>query len=335
MDVKWQRGNYLQFYSYMKIRIGSKDNIVDAIHQGDTFEFDGTMLRYAGAEIAQPSLRGAIKQDWAGPTPDRQQAIAARVPARKVAKSQTVNRDLSRVQRNVDEAVMETDSLDEETVLQVGDRGKIEQKQSPRALTASDNRRGIQMSMDDMQDGQVVGRVRSPAKLKANVLDPANRNLARSIENRGVGRPSMIEREGITIETNVGNMDPTAVVAEEEDGTIVAQVRHSERGSTEGISVEDTSNVRKRKPAKRAQATESQDDVKSKKSKVRMSPKLRIALKVYPDFPHDWNFYAKSDEKLSRIDEMGADPDFLDALYASESTSMKKVLESRFPRHFS
>jgi hypothetical protein len=145
----------------------------------------------------------------------------------------------------------------------------------------------------------------------------------------------MIEREGITIRTNVGNMDPAAIVAEEEDGVVVSQVRHSDKGSTEGIDVRDTSSIRNKAAGTSREKVERTTVKTVKKNKVRMSPKLRIALKVYPDFPQDWNFYAKSEEKLSRIEEIGPDPDFLDALYASESSSMKKVLQSQFPRHFS
>lgn len=318
MDVKWKRGEFKTFYAYMKVRIGGKDLPVDAIHQGDTFEYDGTMLRYAGAEFPQPGLRGAVKQNWAGLTSDQTDAIRQDITPRQVAKSQTINRDLSRVQRAGGEA-METDSLDEETVLQVSDRGKIEQKEQPRVMVASNNRR-IQMSAEDSQDGVTVGRVRSPARVKADVLDPRNASLTKDIENRGVGKPELFQKEGVTVSTNVGKVSGPVVI-DEDQGVTVGRVRHTDNTSTEGVSVKDTSGSAKGKKM-------------AKKSSVKMSPKLRVAMKVFPAFPQDWNFYATKEEKLARIEENSDNPDFLDAVYASESASIKKVLVSNYPNHF-
>lgn len=323
MDVRWKRGDFLEFYAYMKIRIGGKKDLpIDAIHQGDTFEYDGTMLRYAGAEFPQPGLRGAIKQNWAGTFPDQQEAIRQDVAPRQVARSQTVNKDLSKVQRS-NRDPMKTDSLDEETVLEVGDRGKIEQKEKPRIMTASNNRR-IMMSEEDAQDGQIIGRVRSPAKVKADVLDPRNQSLAKDIENRSVGKPEIFKKEGVNVEMNVGKVSgPVAV--DESEGVVVSKVRHTEKVSTEGIEVKDTSDgAQKPKVAKKAA-----------KKAAKVSPKLRIARQICPEFPDDWNFFGKLEDKMAMVRSMDDDPAFLDALYAAEGTTMRKHLLKEYPGRFS
>ena len=60
-----------------------------------------------------------------------------------------------------------------------------------------------------------------------------------------------------------------------------------------------------------------------------------MAVRIYGQFPVDWNFFATTGDKVARIKELGADPKLLDALYATESAAMKKVLEGEFSSHFS
>lgn len=332
MAVKWQRGVYQKFFAKMKIRIGGKDNTVDKIEKGDEFEYDGSILKYAGAEISSTQLRGAIDNGWASLSEDDDEPIEAFVPSRNVAKATTVNRDLSRVQRGG--VSMDTDSLDEETVLEVSDRGKMEKAKvgaSPRVLTKDNNRRGMSVSASevDSQEGVTVGRVRSAAKLGA-VDVAANPGLASSIENRGLGKPvlnkgKVVQTEGITIQTNVSDVDRTVIAGGEDEGVIVGHVRHSERASTEGIEVKDTSNIRNKPSAPKA---------KPAKINPKLPVRVRIARAIDPTFPEDWCFSGKLVDRMKAVKDHGVTKQFLEALYAAEGDQMRKKLEAEFPKQF-
>ena len=281
MDVQWKRGEYLKFFANMKIRIGGKDEIT--IQKGDEFEYDGSVCRYSGTEFPTPTLRGAIRSDWARINPDHDYVPPAFNTSRAVAKSQSKTTDLSRVQRTQPQS-MATESLDEETVLTVTDRQKLPRDDRGRIaghLNHTNNRRGVvqdddrqvnfrapinpnagqrvlnpSMSDIDQQDGRTIGRVMTPANIgKVDILKEPGK--AKDIERSqhvdfGAGRVHRagrnVHQEGIDIRMNVGNVDREQVYDGDEDGgQYIGQVRHSSRNhSAEGIDVQDTSNIRNR-----------------------------------------------------------------------------------------
>ena len=337
MNIKWQRGKFHTFYAKMKIRIGGKGDTIDKIEAEDEFEYDGSILKYAGAEIASTSLRGAIEGDWASLTQDDDTKVDTFMPSRNIAKATTINRDLSRVQRGGVE--MTTDSLDEETVLEVSDRGKMEKASggaSPKVLTKNNNRRGMSISDSEMdgQEGVTIGRVRSAAKIKVEDITKAS-GLARQIENRGLGKPildkgKVVRTEGITIKTSVSDMNrgSSVIAGGEEEGVQVGKVRHTRQASTEGIEVKDTSNIRAGSVASEAmQPRKVAIDTK-------MSPKIRMARRIDPSFPSDWSFTGKLKDRLAAAEAHGATPVFLEALYAAEGDQMRKALEEAYPKQF-
>ena len=337
--IKWQRGKFLKFFAKMMIRVGGKDNTIDKINEGDEFEYDGSILKYAGAEISSSGVRGAIASGWASLSPDDNERVEAFVPNRNIAKATTINRDLSRVQRGG--VLMDTDSLDEETVLEVSDRGKMEKARggaSPKVLTKEHNRKGMIMGRDlaDTQEGVVVGRVRSAAKIKVEDVTKEP-GLASQIENRGLGRPILnksagktIHTEGVTIKTSVSDMDRSSVNLDGDDeGTVVGKVRHTRQASTEGIEVKDTSNIRAGAVAAAAAKPRKPEPIDTK-----LSPKIRMARRIDPTFPVDWSFQGKLKERLAAAKAHGATSTFLEALYAAEGDQMRKALEEAYPKQF-
>ena len=361
-QIRWKRGEFRTFYAQLKIRVGGKNEIT--IGEGDEFEYDGSVCKYAGDEFSQPQLRGAISEGWA--TLDEEgERVATFTASRKVAKSQSKNTDLSRVQRHEPQE-METDNQDEDTVLQVADRAKVRDKVSGRGhLKPRHNRReaavmsrgpeqsspeGMEVTQSDIdqQDHTTI----APIKSRANIgkIDVTKQpGLARDISRRshedGYGKfggerkaSNLIHTEGVDIKMNVGNVDPDIRIGDEDEGVEVGRVRHSNsrKRTSEGISIEDTGRPKKAATKKAATKKTATKKTATKKAATNgTNPKLRIATKVYSDFPQDWNFYAKTSEKLARIQELGADPDLLDALYASESSAVKKALQSEFSEHFS
>lgn len=330
--IKWKRGQFYTFYAQMKIRVGGLNGQPDIeIAAGDEFEYDGSICKYAGAEYPQQGLRGAIREGWA--SLDEDAGIPeGRIAGRSVAEAQSVNRDLSRVQRMPAQSI-EHDDLDEETILEIGDREAAMDPVTRKGhLSAKDNRgrklksvRGMEVEQSDIdeQDHTPISAIKSPAKIKVDVL--ANPNAARDIEMRSVDqgygryagdkpkRRNVIVKEGVEIRTDVRG---GSSVGGEEEGTVIGPVRtHSQRKA----KMDKENN---KKPAK-----------KSSKKNQGMSPKLQKAVELYADFPRDWNFFGKTEDKLAKLKELGPDAELLNALYASESKSTKIALKKAYPKH--
>ncbi len=330
--IKWQRHNYIKFYAKMKIRIGGSHPM--DINQGDEFEYDGSILKYAGTETAQPHIRGAIVGGWASTTPDDDVHIDAIVPSRSVAKSQTVNTDLGKgVQRHSSNNIR-TSNQDENVVFNVADRKEDPEniKSQPKKLVRSETEqqvRGmkVQKSLLESQDAVTVGQVRTSSHLKVDVSSSDGSRKADELDNMVRGKPHLykqnlqqnIEREGVTIKTNIKQLKDSINV-DGEEGKVIAQVRNSNRrNSVEGIEIKDTSNPSKPKKVE---------------SSIKLSPKVRIAKAIDPNFPVDWSFEGKLAERLDRVKQHGTTQKFLEALYAAEGDQFRKTLEKEFPDQF-
>lgn len=332
MDViKWQRHTYVKFYAKMRIRIGGSHPM--DIHQGDEFEYDGSILKYAGTETAQPHIRGAIAGGWATTSPDDDAHIDAITPNRSVAKSQTVNVDLGKgVQRHASNNIR-TSSQDENVVLNIADRKEDPNniKSQPKKLVRPETEqmaRGmkIQKSAQE-QEGVTIGQVRTSTHLKIDVSSDDGSRKADELDNTVRGRPHLykqnlqqnVEREGISIKTNVKQLK-NSINVDEEAGQVVAQVRNSNKSvSIEGIEIKDTSNPSKPKKIE---------------STVKLSPKVRIAKSIDPNFPTNWSFEGRLADRLAAAEAHGVTPTFLEALYAAEGDQMRKKLEETYPKQF-
>jgi len=336
MDIKWQRGKFIKFFAKMKIRVGGA-NAVD-IQKGDEFEYDGSILKYGGAEIPSPQARGAIKEGWATTSDDGKSDIAPVTPSRNVAKATSVNRDLSRVARGPSQQ-LQTDSQDEDTVLDVSDRrpdSKVNPRAQPRVMTSGDNRRSMPVNggLEEAQEGVSIGRVRTAAKLNTNVYSREAQQAKKEFtEMEGSGfipNGKTVVKEGVSIKSNVGRVDKNVHLSQDDEGTVVGNVRKTKSASTGDIEVRDTSNIRGEKKASNGGAKKPEPA----KIDVSVSPKIRMARRIDPSFPTDWLFTGKLAERLDRVKEHGATATFLEALYAAEGDQMRKLLEKTFPKQF-
>lgn len=351
-QIRWKRSEYRKFFAKMRIRVGGAHPV--DILANDEFEYDGTILKYAGAEITSPGLRTAIREGWASESADAEASVSAYKPNRNVASAQTVNRDLSRVQRGQTQN-MDTDHLDEETVLDVADRRQPEAnpRATPNVLLRDNNRRvngmNFQSDASDSQEGVTIGRVRSATHVRHDVTAQQTPSVISELENRNLGRPELfnrgttVHREGVTIKTNVGQVDSGVSLSQDDEGVEVGRVHHSARVSSEGIEVTDTSNIRDKgrpdkgrpQPARSAAPAPKPAAAKAEpKLAAKLPPKVRIARAIDPHFPSDWSFEGKLADRLARVKQHGADPTFLEALYAAEGDQMRKQLEKAFPKQF-
>ena len=364
MEIQYRRNEFHTLYAKMKIRHGGQHNI--AFEKGDAVQYDGSVLKYAGMELPiGPSMRSSINQGWFTDDPeDVDSGVDAVVPNRNVAKSQTKNTDLARVQRR-DDQTMETDHHDEDTVMNVSDRRPDAQadarhpggrniRAEPRAITANNNPRkgfkskGLVINPGEIeeQEYQVVAQLRTPAKSKpVDMTTSEAGRIKQRIDNmEGSGaipvrqrqQEETIEREGVSIRSTakMNRGAPIEVdVGQEGDGEVVGKVRHSSKGTgnAEGVQVRDTSNIRAEKAAAARPVKAVSKDVEIN---TKMSPKLRMARRIDPHFPADWNFQGKLADRLNAAKQHGATPEFLEALYAAEGDQMRKMLEKAYPKQF-
>lgn len=344
MDIKWQRNQFIKFFAKIKIRVGGSPNSY-TIEIGDEFEFDGTVCRFSGSEFPQQSLRGAIKSGWASPEKDDTSRVEAFVPGRSIASATSVNRDLSRVQL-MQNSNMGMDSLDEDTVINVGDRQSAMRDPARGHLKNTDNRRtakvrGMSVGSSDVDDQQ--GVVISTLKTQTHrVVDvAANPGVARALEtasyDEGFGRANVVHREGVTITSNLGRMSGAIVLDEDGgDGEVIGRIRDSSTRSREGVSIQDTSNIRQKTVKSRAAAAAPAPKKAAPAPAPQPAPttdKLGLAQSIYPKFPNDWNFFAKTEDKLRKVDEIGATKPFIQALLASESKPVKKLIKEKYSKY--
>ncbi len=326
-NIKWQRGNYQKFFALMKIRVGGA-NAMD-IQKGDEFEYDGSILKYSGMEIAQPQMRGAIQSGWASLVLDESAPVDPVRPTRNIAKAQTINKDLNKVQR-ASPAAIETSSLDEDEVLRVTDRSS--ETKSPKIITAQDNRKSRLSVRSDTADDQgavTIAKIRTSAKADFDVSKSDAAKTLQQLENLSNVRADIdgktVTREGVTIKTNVGRIDRVAM-AEEDDGIEVGRVRKSGSDHAEGISIRDTSNIRH---GSESSVTQSKPVIDRS-----LNPKIRIARSIDPSFPSDWSFEGKLADRLAAVKARDPSPEFLEALFAAEGDQMRKTLIKEFPEQF-
>lgn len=354
LSVQWKRGQFQTFYALMKIRVGGA-NPVDIL-RGEQFEYDGTILKYAGHELPSSSVRGAFRQGWVStesPEDGEVNRVPPRVVSRNVAKAKSVNRDLANVQRGDSHSVT-TDHLDEETVFDVSDRRPGAQdnpRAAPRIMTQAQNRRastaGMRVETDEVeeQEGVAVGRVKTKASIGAvDITKKENVGLADRLDNtvRGLGKPQLrpqgrtIVREGVTIKTSVGDVDPNVRDEADDQGVHVASVRKSPGTRTvEGITIKDTSNIRHESSGPKSPVARPQNGAKaSYKVNTKLPPKVRVARAIDPEFPADWDFTGKLADRMERVKKHGATQVFLEALYAAEGDQMRKLLEKTYPKQF-
>lgn len=330
MEIQWKRNEFQTFYAKMNIRLGG-DRANYTINKGDEFEFDGTICKYAGMEFAQTGIRGAIKAGWATLDQNDSSSVINVRPQRDMASAVSVNRDLNNVQRHSRGPSVE--SLDEDTVLEIGDRETA--MKNGRGLTAQDNRRtasqvrpaNIKTSLDD-QEGVVISRLKTSTHAVVDVA--ANPNYARQLETAsyddGFGRAEIIE--GVSMRTNVGSMTGAVVQSDIDgsEGVTVARVRNSQVKSADGIEVRDTSGIRN--PPRKASSPKKVEVPTATSG----NSKLDIAKSVYKSFPEDWNFFARLDDKLERVEKMGATKGLVQALMKSDSKPLQKALKEKYPK---
>lgn len=296
--MNWKKNEFITFYAVMKVKIGGEPPI--EIDKGDSFEYDGSILKFNGHEIPSASLRGAVKSGWVVASEDQVNMSApAHVVNRNLAKSQTKNNGGSGlIQRS--EGNLSLSETDEGDVASVTARRGSGLRDTPKRI----------LNHSDSQDGQVVARLRTSSNL--GPVDVSQKsNLAKSLEDRNWERPDYVQSGKYPI-------------FGDSEGRVVSQVRNSpSRDDKSGLIV----------PRRFESEREEKVSVSTKQT-LSANPKVRVAQRIFPDFPSEWDFTGKMSERLARVKNYSEDPAFLEALYAAENDQFRKVLASEYPDLF-
>lgn len=328
-SITWKRNQFLKFYAKMKIRVGGQSPM--DINKGDEFEYDGTIVKYAGMELNQPQMRGAVQAGWASLNVAEEEVVSPVAVPRNIAVAKTVNTDLSRVQRRPS-STMENDDLDERTVLNVADRHDGNNVKAVRAASVKDT---------SDQDGQVIGRVKTSTKLSLDVSSQNTAKIVDNLENGAHGRPEYLQKtvkEGVQITSNLKQMNSN-INPEESTGEVIGQVRNSNKKTEEGIDLSPRSKESDQIATLMAEINKLKAQIESGPKKKQSVPvvsdaRIRVARTIDPDFPLDWDFSGKLADRLERAKSHGISDSFLEALFAAEGDQMRKLLKREYPEKF-
>lgn len=329
MEIKWKKGDFVKLYSKVKMAVGGGPaNVSLYINKGEEIEYDGTTLKFSGMEVIQPSLRGSIVAGWFTLNSEGDsKGVSPYVTKRNVASSQSKNSDLLNVQRL--NSTLSTDSLDENTVMNVNDRRGKDHRDEPNRLVK--NTIKVNRDLESTQEGVVIARLRTPTKVVADITTSEGQRIESSVkssaEGHNAGTP-VYEREnrGSKIIITDSDPDPLGMVGKPVGRVSSIQDRESSRGSSR-----PTSSSNKPTTSKKSKV-ETEEGSKSINTKI--NPKVRIARSICPSFPSNWDFTGKLQDRLSRVMEYDTSPQFLEALYAAEGDQMRKLLEKTFPKQF-
>lgn len=325
--ISWKRNQFLKFYAKMKIRVGGASPI--DINKGDEFEYDGTIVKYAGMELNQPQMRGAISAGWASLNVTGEEVVNPVNVPRSVAVAKTVNTDLSRVQRR-DPDLMNSDSLDERTILNVKDR---HEGNSVKALRPNTD-------LASSQEGKTIGRIKTSTRLAMDVSTQQAGNVINHLENGNWGRPEYnqkVTKEGVEISSNLKSMS-SQINTEESEGQVIGQVRNSNKESEEGIKFNNKQDsvvsdlmqqIEMLKNQVAAMANNKPDPIPAN-----VDPRIRVARTIDKNFPLDWDFSGKLADRMERAKNHGISDAFLEALFAAEGDQMRKLLKREYPEKF-
>jgi len=320
---KWVKGQFHKFTALMKIRVGGTENL--SVEKGDVIEYDGSILRYLGLEVPTTSIRGSINQGWFvlgevdEDSDEEYEVPAAVVPSRNPAKAKTINTDLLNIQRG---SLTADHDHDEDVVMNVNDRRDVKNPLNSKVLNTPTHVAPKRITSSSVSDGDggetIIGRIRTPAKIKVENMDrPESVKIISSIENiAGSGfipnnppkaRTNIVHKEGISIKMNVGNMESSEVQNMDEDGGKSIRVSSFEERM-------NNANPHKKRPGKKVDTS-------------KLDYRVKIALVLDPDFPIHWPYEGKNAEKVSFLKKQQISDSLVKALYATESDYFKKFLK--------
>lgn len=370
-QIRFATGNFLQFTATRTFALGP---LGMKIAKGDSLEFDGSTVIYAGAQHPLPQLRATLTSGWLVLSEDYDEAnpeygirTSARIQVRPaVAETTSMDGSSSKNARTVS------------TVAQHDERVVLNYKQHAETTQAQNGFKRVAVTTSGGQEGVAVRTLSTPSKQRTE-LTASSAGAALRAATDGV--PTIVPGQGITQEEMLERMDPEAaeaylaqkasrkaqfVTEPAPTNQIVGRVKNRAPKQAEGMKItqsvgggldigEDgpvvatikSSDTKTSRVEDGIVFTNTNVPDKGQKTRPRaaavvpsleVSPeiRLRIAKAVCPDFPASYDFSASPKKKLARLQADFEDRlDILQAVFAAESDAMKQQLVEEFPEAFS
>lgn len=359
-QIRFKTGEFRAFTATRSFALG---NFNVRIENGTELEFDGSTVRYAGADFAFPQLRGALTAGWIvlsdryeSDNPDYGKPVAARIQVRSATQGDQPRSMIATVEQD-EHIVMSssahashTKAANHRTASQGGSEGVPVRKLKTPAISATDVSsaqavlsaldqvriepgRGI--TVDEMlermpdEDREVYLAKKEAAKA-AYAQDVAASTKSGSGKTVGRVKSAATPKttEGMTVTPSTGRGIETW---DGGDAPVVASLGDTAAAVStvveDGITFSNT-NIPTPKPTKK-QAS------KTAAAPMSVAVRLRVAKALCPDFPESYDFAAPTKKKLARLQADFEDRlDVLRAVFAAEEDLVKSQLLEMFPQAF-
>lgn len=356
-QIRFKTGDFRSFTATRSFALG---NFNVRIENGSELEFDGSTVRYAGAEYPFPQLRGALPTGWIvlsesydSESPEYGRPLAARIQVRSATQRDqprsmiaTVEQD-EHIVMNSRTHASNTKAGNRRTASQAGSDGvSVRTLQTPAVsstdvnaagavLSALDKVRitpGPGMTVDEMLD-RMTDEEREEYLIKKEAAKASYVNDAETRSGSGklIGKVksasgSKTSSEGMTVTSSTGGGIETW---DGGDASVVANISQTSSTTVEdGITFSNT-NIPTAKPKKQVAKPAPAIPLMS------VAVRLKIAKALCPDFPDSYDFAAPTKKKLARLQADFEDRlDVLRAVFAAEGDDFKDQLVREFPQAF-
>lgn len=337
------------------------------IQKGSEIEFDGSVVKYAGAQHQFPQFRSAVIAGWAVLSSEYDAAN----PLYNAPQSANIKmRPVSDADKSGGKTAATTIEADERIVMSSAQHAEATRTQNrPNHSTRLAGNSGVA----EAQDGVPVRSLKTAAKNKTSLADAgAAMRAADSVTiepGQGITEQEMLEQMSATDRAvylaqksalksrYVDDAAPSTGVkvgevksagtkhadgmkltqsvgggTEISDGTgvAVATIRKDETATRveDGITFKNTNGPKQHAaPMHPRTASETMNGT--------VSARLQVARALCPEFPESYDFAASEKKKLARLQADFEDrPDVLRAVFAAESDDFKQKLVAEFPQAF-
>ena len=358
-QMRFKTGDFQVFVATRSFALG---NFNVQIESGTEIEFDGSTVKYAGADYAFPQLRGALSVGWIvlaeayqPDDPEYRRPPVAQIQVRSATQGDqprsmiaTVEQDEHIVMSSRDHAT-QTKAANRRSASEAGSDGVPVRNLKTPAVSATDinSAQAVLSALDDVRitPGQGITVAEKLARMSdaereqyllkkeaaraSYVQDVA----AKSGSGKAVGRVKSAaaskSTEGMKLTSSTGGGIETwdsgeAPVVASLGGVSAAAATVVEDGITFS-----TTNVPEAKRASRKQAA------KTNAAPMSVAVRLRVAKALCPDFPESYDFSAPLKKRLARLQADFEDRvDVLRAVFAAEDELVKTQILELFPQAF-
>ncbi len=315
-NYRFVRGAFETYYAHKKVVVSNSENPL-TLEAGDSFEFDGTVMKFNGFEFDAKSLRGAFKLGWVSDGSLEDSSDDTRVVQRNVASTKVTTRDLSHVHRSSSDG-LSASSEEDRKVLDL-ERRKAVIASGEKVVSGT----SLRVAKEVDPGGKTVAKLRTPAKLVATDAHlPQWGTHVKDLESLSEAKPEYVNKKPPA--------GATAFVMDERVPKTGARVIGEYSG--DGISTE-IGKVRQSDDSSKAVVANKPSNL-FKPQKSEFDLKLAAGKCLSTDFPSDWDFKAKLSDKISRLKSSKPQRVLLQTLWLVESDAFRKVLLKEYPNTF-